>query len=375
MNEPEAVVIGAGPAGAAASWALARRGARVTLTDRAPFPRTKVCGGCLAPGGAAALDRLGLGTEIPSLAHSPRISALDLRSGVAGVRFAIPEYRVIDRSRFDDEMVRAAIGLGVSFIPGARASVGPDACVTIKDADGPHTLLPRVVIVADGLKGSALAGDDRFAWRVRAGSRVGLGAIASAMPGSVRTDAVTMLHARAGYLGVAPLGDGRAVLAAAADPAWIKSHARGGALAALIRRFGLDPDSFGDFGRPSGAPALTRRRARVEADGRVLLIGDATGYIEPFTGEGMSWALGHAEHTAPIALDAIAGRARPGAWTRALQSTRRRRTAMCAVTAGVLRSERLTRAAITVCDSSGGAARLVSAAVGLGHARHAAETA
>ena len=97
-----------------------------------------------------------------------------------------------------------------------------------------------------------------------------------------------------GYLGHRPArGRARLVIAAAADPGWIRDHARGGALPALLERCGLDP--IGDaIGRVRGAPVLTRRRERVEARGRVFVIGDAAGYVEPFTGEGMSWAIEHA---------------------------------------------------------------------------------
>jgi len=372
MNEPDAVVVGAGPAGSAAAWSLAKRGARVTLVDRAQFPRVKVCGGCLAPGGLAVLERIGVGPRIPSLEDAPRIHALELRSGDAGVRLSIPGYRVIDRARFDNELVRAAVRQGVSFIPGALARVGPDSGVYVERDRERIVLRPRIVVVCDGIKGSSLGRDSRFAWRVRARSRVGLGVIAQRLPASLRCDAVTMLHAREGYLGVAPLGDGRAILAAAADPGSIRSHARGGAMLSILDRFGLDPRCFGALGRPTGAPALTRRRTRVEADGRVFLIGDATGYIEPFTGEGVSWALGHAERITPIALDAIAGRGDPGAWSRALRRLRPSRTRMCTLTACVLRSAPLTRASIRLCDSSRGLSGLVSAAVFRAHARHAA---
>ncbi len=56
----DAVIVGAGPGGAATAAHLARAGARVLLLDRATFPRDKACGGGLTPRGAGALDRLGV---------------------------------------------------------------------------------------------------------------------------------------------------------------------------------------------------------------------------------------------------------------------------------------------------------------------------
>src|SRR5215467_12594139 len=56
----DVVVVGAGPAGAATAILLARRGHRVTLFDRARFPRDKVCGEYLSPEASRILDRLGV---------------------------------------------------------------------------------------------------------------------------------------------------------------------------------------------------------------------------------------------------------------------------------------------------------------------------
>jgi len=56
----DAVVVGAGPAGAATAILLAREGLSVALLDRARFPRDKICGEYLSPEGSRILDRLGV---------------------------------------------------------------------------------------------------------------------------------------------------------------------------------------------------------------------------------------------------------------------------------------------------------------------------
>lgn len=58
------LVIGAGPAGSAAAWALARAGLRVALVDQQSIPRDKVCGDALIPDALGAIDDMGLRAAI-----------------------------------------------------------------------------------------------------------------------------------------------------------------------------------------------------------------------------------------------------------------------------------------------------------------------
>src|SRR3954470_5760362 len=66
MNRPEvdALVIGAGPAGAAVAIGLAKSGWRIALIETAAYPRQKVCGECLNPASLQLLDALGVGQMI-----------------------------------------------------------------------------------------------------------------------------------------------------------------------------------------------------------------------------------------------------------------------------------------------------------------------
>ena len=68
----DAVVIGAGPAGSFAASLLARSGRRTLLVERATFPRTKVCGGCLAPAGVEALGNAGFAAAPMAMVPRPR---------------------------------------------------------------------------------------------------------------------------------------------------------------------------------------------------------------------------------------------------------------------------------------------------------------
>jgi flavin-dependent dehydrogenase len=96
-----------------------------------------------------------------------------------------------------------------------------------------------------------------------------------------------------------------------------------------------------------GTPALTRRARHLTAE-RLFLLGDAAGYIEPFTGEGMAWALAAGRAVAPLAARA-AGRWRPElarTWDALYHRLIARRQVFCRAVAAVLRCPPLTRAMI-----------------------------
>ena len=97
----DAIVIGAGPAGALSATLLARAGLSVLLVERRAFPRRKVCGGCLNARAVASLERAGLAPRVRALGaarvHTLRVhqrgrtAALDLPAGLAVSRYALDE--------------------------------------------------------------------------------------------------------------------------------------------------------------------------------------------------------------------------------------------------------------------------------------------
>jgi geranylgeranyl reductase family protein len=114
----DALVVGAGPAGAAAAIHLATRGARVALVDRHEFPRDKSCGDALIPDALKALERLGLERAVCGQARTLtklRVYAPNRRFVVVGGTCASLPRRV-----FDDLLRREAIARGVDFLPGLR---------------------------------------------------------------------------------------------------------------------------------------------------------------------------------------------------------------------------------------------------------------
>jgi menaquinone-9 beta-reductase len=111
----DALVIGAGPAGSAAAWALARAGVRVALVDRAAFPRDKTCGDGLIPDALGALATMGLRDAVVREAIGPRALHLVAPSGDA-VRLG-GNFLCLPRFRLDALLVDAAVGAGASLLP------------------------------------------------------------------------------------------------------------------------------------------------------------------------------------------------------------------------------------------------------------------
>jgi flavin-dependent dehydrogenase len=92
-----------------------------------------------------------------------------------------------------------------------------------------------------------------------------------------------------------------------------------------------------------GTPALTRRAGALAGE-RWFAIGDAAGYIEPFTGEGMAWAVTSAAAVAPVAARAV--HEWDGKLVREWEAVHRRavggRQRVCRIVSRVLRSPALT---------------------------------
>lgn len=332
----DAVVIGAGPAGSVAARGLARAGCAVLLVDRAEFPRDKVCGCCLAPAGVRALREAGLGSVLHG---AVRLRSLRLEQGGQGLDVALPAYEVMDRTTLDARLLAQARQAGCAILLGTRARVVRGGTVELRDERGSFELTPRCIVVASGMSAGVLPEEGAFAWRIRPESRFGVGATLDRGAIELQPAELLMLIASTGYLGAVRLPDGRVDLAAALDPAAVRRAGGPGELAAeLLEQHGRD----GTGARAAvwhGTPRLSRHRASVAA-GRVLCIGDAAGYIEPITGEGMSWAIEGALRAVPVAMRVVAG-ADSSCWNRIYQRTLRRRQLQCSLVAAALRRPRV----------------------------------
>ncbi|MBN9120492.1 MAG: FAD-dependent monooxygenase [Planctomycetes bacterium] len=330
----DAVVIGAGPAGAVAARELARRGAAVLLVDKAHFPRPKVCGCCVNGAAVKTLQRLGLGAV---LAGGVPLKDVRIGAGRRSARVKLPGGVALSREAFDAALVREAVAAGVEFRDGVTAKFDGGA-VRINE----RPVDARVAIVASGLAGNDASPEP--------GSRIGAGvsAQAGAVPAFFAPGTVFMATARGGYVGCVRVEDGRLDVAAAFDVAFLKGQGGPGPAAEAVLAGVGWPRIEGLAELPwKGTPALTRRAKRL-GGARWFAVGDAAGYVEPFTGEGMAWAVTSAAALAPIAARAI--QKWDDALVREWESTHRRtigtRQYTCRVVSRVLRSPALTTLAV-----------------------------
>ena len=349
----EIVVLGAGPAGALAARELARWGLTVLLVDRAAFPRWKVCGCCLNGRAQAVLASVGLG-DLPCRLGAVRLRRLLLASDGQTVALPLQGGVAVSREGLDAALVKEAIAAGAAFLPRTRGVIDaasdqgrivwlhePACCARVK---------ARVVLAATGLGGRLTAGDASRAVEVAPESWIGAGVVQADAPSLYGPHTIYMACGTGGYVGLVRLEDGRLNVAAALDPAAVHSLRRPGAVAACILReagFRAVPALAELAWR--GTPALTRRAARPGLH-RVFLLGDVAGYIQPFTGEGIAWALEAARAVVPVAVRAAAcwKPSLADQWTALYHRAVTRHQVPCRLLMAGLRHPRLTAAAIAL---------------------------
>jgi geranylgeranyl reductase family protein len=312
----DAVVVGGGPAGAATATFLKQRGHDVLLLEEARFPRDKVCGEAISPEAWRLLSDMGAEGAVRGLHPRPlsgmRLFAPDgtAFSGAYGVDRRGLSVR---RSVFDGALLGVARAAGVEVREGVRVTgvVRDSGRVTGVRCEGTRAegrLEARLVVAADG-RGSRVARQlgllaehprlRRFAVRGHWAGMQGLG------------DEGEMHVGGGGYCGVAPLPDGEANVAFVLESRALRGA--GGDLEAFYRA------ALGRWPRVAerlqGARLLAPPRAvgplalvarRVSAPG-ALLVGDAAGFFDPFTGEGVTLALRSAELAAEVADRVLRG--------------------------------------------------------------------
>ncbi len=290
----DAVVIGAGPSGSLAARELARRGMNVLLSDRAAFPRSKVCGCCLNPDAQATLARVGLG-QLTTQCGAVPLTALRLAARGRRAQLPLSGWVALSRGRLDQALAESAQQSGAIFLPETTVRVGSvhdDHRKCILHHAGDETVIQAsVVIAADGLGSRILSRDVPDAVQVKQGTRVGAGVIIQDQSTDYEPHVIHIAYGLGGYVGLVRLEDGRLNLAAAFDLGFVQASGGTGAAAARILAEVGWPALLNLAERPwHGTPPLTRNVRRPAAD-RLIAIGDAAGYVEPFTGDGMAWAM------------------------------------------------------------------------------------
>ena len=154
-----------------------------------------------------------------------------------------------------------------------------------------------------------------------------------------------MVIDRDGYVGIAPLEDGRLTIASAVRAKALKaSSGSGDVVKRILEKAGMDW-LVQDTTRFTGVPALHRHRVAVQED-RLLAVGDAAGFVEPITGEGMSWAIATGAAVVPSATALIRRGPAAADWANVYRRLMRRRHLRCSLVGSRIGRPRLVRTAV-----------------------------
>ena len=272
------LVVGAGPAGSSTAIQLARAGARVLLAEKASFPRDKPCGGGLT---GRALKAIPVDPS-PVVERDVDRFRLRLRYGASFARsHDVPLIRMTQRRRLDAFLAESAAQEGAELRQGARVQqVEPDA-TGVSARVGGVPVRADVVVGADGANGVVARAACLGAGIVRGVALEGNVPLGRLDEDLARSAVIELAVVPGGYGWVFPKGDhaNLGVGGWGSEGPALRDH-----LARLARAHGVDPDTLTEVRghrlpmRPLGTPP---------AAGRILLVGDAAGLVDPLSGDGM----------------------------------------------------------------------------------------
>src|SRR5256886_10364942 len=327
METFDVAIVGGGPAGSSCAAFCALAGLRTLVIEREKFPREKVCGDCLNPSCWAVLEQLGVAQRVRDLPHSKLDSvefiAIDGHKVVVDLPTGHNCEISVKRSLFDDLLLTRARDVGADVREGTTVTAlansngegicshGPVArpdldapqglgysCAWNIETDGGETFVARILIGADG-RNSTVARLRNLLPRP-ARERV-------APPAHIPLPRnfgkrIVLQFLREGYSGQAPVNESELNLCLVGRPPTISR------LRQLSQRH---------FEIPASQPWRTitplTRSAVPCAGENLLFIGDAARVVEPFTGEGIYYALRSGELAAGAIRKIIGGEDRPSA--------------------------------------------------------------
>jgi flavin-dependent dehydrogenase len=296
----DVAIAGGGPAGLAAAIRAAQRGFRTVVFERGGAAPDKACGEGLMPSGVRELDRLGVAIPPDQRAPFRGIRYVQEDGTVVEARFRYREHGVgIRRSTLAQGLRDRAIECGAEIRRGSVTAARPlTDCVDLQAEAG--TTQARLLIAADGLHSALRRGAGLESPRARAPMRYGVRRHFALPPW---TDFVEVYWSEGLEAYVTPVGP-RSV-----NVAFLRDRESNGDFEALLARF---PSLREKIGAAAGetdvrgaGPLLQRVRARWSA--RLALIGDAAGYVDAITGQGLSLAFAAASILTDSLPDDLSG--------------------------------------------------------------------
>jgi len=301
MNDFDVIVVGGGPAGATAGAGCAQRGLRVALFERTRFPRHKVCGDVINPNCWPVLERLGVAERIRKLPHHDVDGALFAATGTHAITIPLPpETIAVRRDLFDTALLDHARACGVHVFENTTIhEISSDQRkVTAEEQYSAR----HGIIGADG-RNSIVARKSGLTRRRRDGN--GHIAFQSHFHAPKALDHRVQLHLfRGGYCGLVRVDADRVNLCIVTDQCGARHHQDCKALFAhtvwqspRFRALGIAPEPI----EPLESAHPLQASMNVPARDGVFLVGDALRVMEPFTGQGIFFAL----RTGELAVEAI----------------------------------------------------------------------
>ncbi|MCP4890778.1 MAG: NAD(P)/FAD-dependent oxidoreductase [Planctomycetaceae bacterium] len=352
---PSVLIVGAGVAGTVCGIRLRQLGFPVTIAEKENFPRNKVCGCCIGGAGLQAFERISLRDWLVSQGETTRVWKSSI--GHRLIELSLPDGIAISRQTLDSGLLQQASDAGATVLQPCRVVLEGQteeyAEVTLHTGDETRQQRFDLVVMAGGLNAAGL--NQALPWRVAPHGP--FGAAFHAEIDEIEAGAIYMGCDDDGYVGLVRLEDGRVDVAAA-----LVSGGGSAAAGTPLHRIEsiLRRSRFAGLTIRDASPLMTTpplRRSRPAGMNRLLVIGDAAGYVEPFTGEGMTWAA----QSAIAAADFLASRAgvpsqggrapthdwrRVGQdWDRQSRTLLRRKKQTCRTVTSALRSSMARRVA------------------------------
>ena len=299
METFDVAIVGAGPAGSSCAAFCALGGLQALVLEREKFPREKVCGDCLNPSCWAVLRRLGIADRARQLPHAilntVEFIAIGGQKVIVDIASSQENLIAMKRSLFDALLMSRARDLGVQIheetTVTALTAVANGADWQIETTQG-RTFAARALVGADG-RNSTVARLCNLLPRP-ARERVALQAHIPLPAGF--GGRVVLQFLREGYSGQAPVNDGELNLCLVSKPSNISALRRW-----AERCFTLQPDHSWHTITPLTRVALS------PAHDRLFMVGDAARVVEPFTGEGIYYALRSGELAAEAIVKIVRG--------------------------------------------------------------------
>ena len=278
------LVVGAGPAGSTCAAICAQAGLSTLIIEKARFPREKVCGDCINPGCWPILERLGVAAAMMALPHS-KISTVEFidRKGRSIPIPLPPSARgemAVKRSLFDQVLLERAVQSGAEAVQGEVLNAIEATASGWKVQAGSQTYSGKSLVAADGRNSTVARLLGLAPALVR--DRV---ALQTHIPLPERfKERIVLRQLEGGYCGIASLGENQLNVCLVSRPEGIP---------------GLKQWANGTFAIPSEQNWRTitplTRAPLVASHPNLIFAGDAARVVEPFTGEGIYYALASGE--------------------------------------------------------------------------------